>query len=108
MSKYCLTLASAELERTSPRKRERLRKLSSSSINDIIFNSYQGHQQSPATMYSAQDEQLEDEQCLPLTGVNCAEIDEALRSLSEAASVSSGRTFEETRKLLKQVCRVSS
>ena len=59
-------------------------------------------------MYPAHDEELEDEQCLPLTGVNCAEIDEALRSLSEATKDNCGRTFEETRKLLKQVCRVSS
>ena len=59
-------------------------------------------------MYPAHDEELEDEQCLPLTGVNCAEIDEALRSLSESAKESCGRTFEETRKLLKQVCRVGS
>ena len=59
-------------------------------------------------MYSAHDEELEDEQCMPLTGVNCAEIDEALRSLSESAKESCGRTFEETRKLLKQVCRVGS
>ena len=58
-------------------------------------------------MYPAHDEELEDEQCLPLTGVNCAEIDEALRSLFEAAKDSCGRTFEETRKLLKQVHHVS-
>ena len=54
-------------------------------------------------MYPALDEELEDEQCLPLTGVNCAEIDEALRSLSESEKQSSARTFDETRKLLKQV-----
>lgn len=58
-------------------------------------------------MYPALDEDLEDEQCLPLTGVNCAEIDEALRSLSEAAGESTVSNFEETKKLLKQVRRTS-
>ena len=55
-------------------------------------------------MYPALDEELEDEQCLPLTGVTCGEIDEALRSLSESARVGPVKTFEQTRKLLKQVC----
>ena len=55
-------------------------------------------------MYPALDEELEDEQCLPLTGVHCAEIDEALRSLAVSTKEYSARTFEETRKLLKQVC----
>ena len=54
-------------------------------------------------MYPALDEELEDEQCLPLTGVSCGEIDEALRSLSESAKEGPVKTFEQTRKLLKQV-----
>ena len=54
-------------------------------------------------MYPALDVELEDEQCLPLTGVTCGEIDEALRSLSESAREGPVRTFEQTRKLLKQV-----
>ena len=54
-------------------------------------------------MYPALDEELEDEQCLPLTGVSCGEIDEALRSLSESAREGPVKTFEQTRKLLKQV-----
>ena len=54
-------------------------------------------------MYPALDEELEDEQCLPLTGVSCGEIDEALRSLSESATEGPVKTFEQTRKLLKQV-----
>ena len=54
-------------------------------------------------MYPALDEELEDEQCLPLTGVTCGEIDEALRSLSESAREEPVKTFEQTRKLLKQV-----
>lgn len=55
-------------------------------------------------MYPALDEELEDEQCLPLTGVHCAEIDEALRSLAVSTKKTSAKTFEETRKLLNQVC----
>ena len=54
-------------------------------------------------MYPALDEELEDEQCLPLTGVSCGEIDEALRSLSESAREGPVKTFEQIRKLLKQV-----
>ena len=54
-------------------------------------------------MYPALDEELEDEQCLPLTGVSCGEIDEALRSLSESAREGPVKTFEQTRKVLKQV-----
>ena len=54
-------------------------------------------------MYPALDAELENEQCLPLTGVTCGEIDEALRSLSESAREEPVKTFEQTRKLLKQV-----
>ena len=103
MPECFLTLASEEFERTSPQRHGSLRRLSSTTINDIFFNNFQVYRRHPAAMYPAQDEELENEQCLPLTGVNCAEIDEALRSLSASASESSGRTFEETRKLLKQV-----
>lgn len=55
-------------------------------------------------MYPALHDEQEEEQCLPLTGVHCAEIDEALRSLAVSTKENSARTFEETRKLLKQVC----
>jgi len=80
-----------------------LQRLSSPTINEILLNHSTSHQPALTAMYPALDEELEVEQSLPLTGVNCAEIDEALKSLSEFEMQSSARTFDETRKLLKQV-----